>query len=143
MTQSSFADTAQEALDDAKAQAQHTARETAEGVQDRVVEEADQTADAAQRASDAFDPGSLQAAALAQLAQGIEGMAQTLRDRSIDGLVDDVAVFARRNPVLFLSGAALAGFAAARFLKSSPTHADDDVHDPWTDHLSNTGGSAR
>src|SRR3546814_8495932 len=54
-----------------------------------------------------------------QAARGREGFAQTLREKDLDGLVEDVGDFARRQPALFLGGAVALGFAMSRFLKTS------------------------
>jgi hypothetical protein len=54
-----------------------------------------------------------------QLAEGLEGMAQSLSRRSVDELVEGVEDFARQRPVAFMGGAMAAGFALARFMKSS------------------------
>ena len=61
-----------------------------------------------------------------------------LRDRPVDDIVADAARFARRNPLLVLGGAALAGFAAARMVKSAgvSSSAPGDPADPWSGHLS-------
>ena len=140
MTQSTITNHVKDAVQDAKAEAQQGVRTAAENVQQSAIDQTEQSATAAHRASDAFDAGSLQAAALDQLAQGLDGLSRSLQERSIDGLADDVAMFARRNPLLFLGGAALAGFAAARFLKSSPTQTSAVTEDPWANHLSHQSG---
>ncbi len=49
----------------------------------------------------------------------IDSLAKALRDQDIRGLVGQVEDFARRQPVLFMAGTVAAGFALARFLKSS------------------------
>lgn len=49
----------------------------------------------------------------------LEGAANTLRNRNVEEIVDDVSAFARAQPALFIGGAMLAGFALTRFLKSS------------------------
>jgi hypothetical protein len=60
---------------------------------------------------------------LAELANRLSGtvsnLATRLREGSIDDLVDDTRSFARRNPVLFIAGGLVAGFALARFVKAS------------------------
>lgn len=140
MPTSSLSETAQNALEDASTQAQDVASEAATDVQDRVVDESQQTADAARNAAEAFDANSLQAAALDHLAQNIEGVTDALRQKTVEGLADDVAVFARRNPLLFLGGAAAVGFAAARFLKSSPEADAADTSDPWSNLQSDATG---
>jgi hypothetical protein len=45
-------------------------------------------------------------------------LAEQLDRRSLDGLLDDIDRFARRQPGLFYGVSLLAGFAAIRFLKS-------------------------
>jgi gas vesicle protein len=53
------------------------------------------------------------------LAEGLESMAQSLSGRDVDDLVEGVEEFARERPAVFLGGAVVAGFALARFMKSS------------------------
>jgi len=45
--------------------------------------------------------------------------ASYLRETSVDQMIGEVESFGRREPMLFLVGAAALGFVAARFLKSS------------------------
>lgn len=52
-------------------------------------------------------------------AQKVEGLSESLRDRSIRDLVNDASDLARRQPLWFFGGAIVAGFALSRFLKSS------------------------
>jgi hypothetical protein len=56
-----------------------------------------------------------------QAAQSLERFSQTLRERDINAIVGQVQDFARRQPAVFIGSAALLGFMAARFLKSSAT----------------------
>jgi hypothetical protein len=53
------------------------------------------------------------------VAEGLESFADSLGKRNVDELVEGVEDFARTRPVAFLGGAAVAGFALARFMKSS------------------------
>jgi hypothetical protein len=46
-------------------------------------------------------------------------MAQSLSQRSLGNMVEGVQDFARERPVAFMGGAMVAGFALARFMKSS------------------------
>jgi hypothetical protein len=57
-------------------------------------------------------------------AEGLESMAQSLDRREIGDFVDGVEQFARERPIAFLGGAMVAGFALARFMKSSSTRRD-------------------
>jgi hypothetical protein len=52
-------------------------------------------------------------------AEGLDRVAATLEQEDAQGLVARSEDFARRNPAVFLGGAAAAGFALARFLRSS------------------------
>ncbi|HEX6113282.1 MAG TPA: hypothetical protein VFZ10_13325 [Geminicoccaceae bacterium] len=54
-----------------------------------------------------------------QVAEGLESMANSLSRRNVDELVGSVEDFARQRPVAFIGGAMVAGFALARFMKSS------------------------
>lgn len=103
---------------------------------------ADEMADAASAttaASTSFDPEGPQAQMADQLAAGLGDLAGALRDTDLDAVTRKVTHVARENPVLFLGGAALLGFAAARFLKSSDTApaavARNPSDDPWTGHV--------
>jgi hypothetical protein len=52
-------------------------------------------------------------------ADALEQAAASLRERSVGELLDSCTRFARSQPLAFFGAAALAGFAAARFIKSS------------------------
>ena len=60
-------------------------------------------------------------------AEGLESMAQSLDRRDVGDVVQSVEQFARERPVAFLSGAMVAGFALARFMKSSSVRRDRRV----------------
>lgn len=59
-----------------------------------------------------------------QVAEGGRGTADFLDERGVDGLLDEARDFARRKPMAFLVGAAVAGFALGRILKVSPSASD-------------------
>ena len=52
-------------------------------------------------------------------AEGLESMAQSLDRREVGEFVENIEQFARERPVAFIGGAMVAGFALARFMKSS------------------------
>lgn len=54
-----------------------------------------------------------------QANNGLKRLSDKLRGKSLDELLRDAQSFAREQPVVFLGAAAVAGFLAARFLKSS------------------------
>lgn len=60
-----------------------------------------------------------------QAAEKLDQAADEIELRGIDGLVDEVSAFARRNPTAFIVGAALAGFGVGRVLRAGA--AGDDA----------------
>lgn len=54
----------------------------------------------------------------------MKAFADQIRQRGVTDMMDDVAVFARRRPALFIGGAFLVGLGIARFLKSSGERGD-------------------
>jgi len=69
------------------------------------------------------------------VAGSVNDVANALRQRNMGELVADVQEMARRNPGLFMAGAAVAGFAAARFLRSSSRQGDDHTGGQRGDHM--------
>jgi len=127
----------------AKDYAAASAEETAEAARDDAVDSADDVVNATRAARGEFEPGSFEAKALRQIETQISNVTNRLREKPVDEMLDDVGAFARRNPLLFLGGAALAGFATMRFLKSDDAdpeehHAPD--YDPWTGSAQDRGG---
>ena len=121
-------DRAREKAGDLKRQAE----ETAHGMRDRARSMADQqkhaaagrvegVAHALRRASDDLrEQGQPMIAEYSRYAaEGLESMAQSIDRRDVDDFVEGVENFARERPVAFLGGAMVAGFALARFMKSS------------------------
>lgn len=108
-------DEARTLADDARSMAQ----DRAETYKNTAAGEATKVADALRKASDDLRDGSPQERAVGEIAAGLAGVADTIRDRDIGDLISDATDFARRNPAAFLGGAALLGFAASRFAKAS------------------------
>lgn len=54
-----------------------------------------------------------------QAADEVRRISESLRDRDLKTIYEDVGNFARRQPALFIGGTALLGFAAARLAKAS------------------------
>lgn len=61
----------------------------------------------------------LPARVLTTVADGLSSASQALRERSVGELATDVRALARRHPGAFMAAAAVAGFAAARFVRAS------------------------
>lgn len=98
------------------------------------IEDAAKAADAA---AAEFDPNSPQVQAVHRVADSIEEAALRLRGADINELTQRTTEFARRNPVLFLGGAAIAGFALARFMNARAPQPQRGLQshaaDPWAD----------
>ncbi len=135
-------DTGQELKDDARRAAQdaaETAKSTARDMADTVTSEATNYAKQAQHtaadevkdvasalrtAADEMRDGSPQERTLSQIAQGLADASEAVRGKDLSEIVSDLNGFARRNPIAFLGGAALVGFAATRFAKASTSPRD-------------------
>jgi len=62
---------------------------------------------------------------------------ESLRERDASQLMDDTMVYARRQPMVFLGGALVIGFAGARFLRSSAEKAEN-----WPEDTSDNGSAS-
>jgi len=123
---------AKDISEQAKSAATHEASARADDAIDQAAQKVQQAADAADAAASQFDPASPQAQAVAQVADRIEDIAAHLRTADLGDLADQATGIARRHPALFVGGAALAGFAAARFLKArAPQQPSTTAGDPW------------
>lgn len=67
--------------------------------------------------------GVLAAPYLDQAADKLTEVGSTIQQKSIDEVIQDTENFGRTQPAYFLAAAAVIGFAAARFLKSSSAQA--------------------
>ncbi|WP_424139602.1 hypothetical protein [Roseomonas chloroacetimidivorans] len=120
-------ETAASAAEEARTQGEEilgVARERAEGFaedgKEAAAEQASGFATAIRHAAEDLEASSPEIARhVRTAADSIEGISAALRDRSAGQLVQDVTDFARRQPAAFFGVAALAGFALARFAKSS------------------------
>ncbi len=95
------------------------ARNQAEGAKDRVASEVSSVASAFRKAADEMRDGSPQERTMGQIASGLADASEALQAKDLGDLTRDLGDFARRNPAVFLGGAALVGFAATRFMKAS------------------------
>ena len=133
-------DTASAVKEDVTKAAQSAART----VQDEATHYADRSKETAARevrgvasalrtAADELRDGSPQERTFSQLADGLADVSDTIRDKDLGEVVSGLNSFARRNPLLFLGGAALAGFAATRFARATARDPQDG-----TQHSSGT-----
>jgi vacuolar-type H+-ATPase subunit E/Vma4 len=123
---------ARSTAEDIKDRARGAAENVAEGVKERARSAASEQknqaaerlsgfADALRTASSDLDQrGQTMASGFVrQAAEGLEHVSGAVRTRDLDDLMETVESFARRQPVVFLGSAVLAGFGLARFVKSS------------------------
>ena len=131
------------------------AKETANEVRDRARSLADQQKHAAvgrvegiahalRTASDELrDQGQPMVAEYSRYAaEGLESMARSLDRREVGDFVDGIEQFARERPVAFLGGAMVAGFALARFMKSSSARRDQGADRSYEPRPTTHGAAA-
>lgn len=117
---------AQDVAQEARAMA-HDAAETAKNTAKAKVDQAkhaasgevNNIASALRRAADESREGSPQARAFGAVADSLADAAESIEGRDIGSFIDEATVFARRNPLAFLAGAAVAGFAVSRFARAT------------------------
>lgn len=104
-----------------------------------VADEVSDVASALRTAAEQMRSGSPQERTFGQIAGGLADASEALRDKDLGTIVQDINRFARNNPVAFLGGAALVGFAATRFLKASG-ESEASSTDPYSGTTSKQGG---
>lgn len=129
---SAAGDVAEKAKSAAKEAAQSVKEEAhaqAVGAKDNVAGEVKSVASALRTASNEMRDGSPQERAMGQIAETLADVSDSIRDQDLGEMATTAISFARRNPLVFLGGAALLGFTAARFAKSSGDNAPDTYED--------------
>lgn len=146
-TRASDTDTARAAADDLRRDAKETVREVkdsaineaqsrADAAKEGVAEEISSVSKALRHASEELRRGSPQERTFGYMAGAIADLADTVRDKDMGEMVDDLSDFARRNPVAFLGGAALLGFAGVRMAKASRrARAEDGINRARGEHF--------
>ncbi|WP_375261131.1 hypothetical protein [Palleronia sp.] len=114
-----LAEDARSTAEDLSGRAREEAWSQAERARGGVATEMSGIADALRKAAQEMRSGSPQERTFGQIAESLADASDTIRDRDVGELASDVSRFARRNPLAFLGGAALAGFAVTRFAKAS------------------------
>ncbi|WP_104016944.1 hypothetical protein [Roseovarius nitratireducens] len=99
-------------------------RTQADGAKADAANEVNDVATSLRRASEDMRDGSAQERTLAQIARSLADASDAIRDKDLGEISQDIRKVARDNPVLFLGGAALLGFAASRYAKASGNHAN-------------------
>jgi hypothetical protein len=106
---------AAQAAERAKARASETGEQAKEGAANEI----ERTAQALEAAADELEDSSMQRELFLEAAHGLMEVSDAVRGRSVGAIVNDLAEFGRRNPYGLIGGAALAGFAVARFARAS------------------------
>ena len=108
-------DEASKLSEQAKRRAEMKAREA----QEAGAQQVQSLAQRMRAAGEEFGAGSLPDRYVGQMADSLSSAANAFASKDPGALIGDVAAFARRNPTAFIGGAALLGFAIARFAKAS------------------------
>lgn len=116
-------------------QAQSAAEAKAEEYKGQAAGEMNRMATALRDAGSDLREGTPQERAISSMADNLADAADAVANRDLGSLMGDAAAFARRNPSAFLGGAALLGFAAARFAKAS-------ARNPTSSYGSSYGGAS-
>ena len=90
-------------------------------------------ATALREAASGLTKGSAAERTLGQIANGFADASESLHDRDLGELISAASDVAKRNPIAFIGGAVLIGFAASRFLKAS---APVTAYEPTQDYMS-------
>ncbi|WP_299740892.1 hypothetical protein [uncultured Roseobacter sp.] len=112
---------AKTAAGDVAQDAASTAKGQADSAKSSVADEMSGIASALRTAAEEMRRGSPQERTFGQIAEGLADASEAMRNKDLSEMVQDVSAFARKNPLVFLGGAALIGFAATRFAKASKT----------------------
>lgn len=114
-----LASQAKTATDNLAQDAASVATEQAQAAKSSVADEVSSVASALRTAAEEMRSGSPQERTFGQIAEGLADASDAMREKDLSTMVHDVSAFARKNPLVFLGGAALVGFAATRFAKAS------------------------
>ncbi|PVA11334.1 hypothetical protein DC366_06240 [Pelagivirga sediminicola] len=117
---SSARDTAQDAASAVREEAMRRADSAKSGVADEVSD----VASGLRKAAEDMRSGSPQERTIGQIAGGLADMSEAIRDKDLGEMAGELSDFAKRNPLLFIGGIALAGFAATRFATASARRDD-------------------
>ena len=84
-----------------------------------IADEVQSVASALRTAADEMSRGSASERTFSQIANGLADASDAMRDKDLGQIVSVLSDYAKRNPLIFLGGAALVGFAATRCAKAS------------------------
>jgi hypothetical protein len=117
-------DAARSGLDEAKSAAAEKVGEATE----QAAGELARTARGLEAAAEEMQGSPLQQDLLREAADGLKQIAHAVEGKSLGAMAAELSEFGRQNPVAYLGGAALVGFALARFARAStPTDTATDT----------------
>ena len=108
-------DAALSSLDEAKS----TATEKAGEAKAQAADEIARTARGLEAAAAEMEGSPLQQDLLREAADGLKQIAHAVEGKSLGAMAAELSEFGRQNPMAYLGGAALVGFALARFARAS------------------------
>lgn len=97
----------------------------AEEVRETIAEEGDRMASSLREA--AGQQSGMQGRVLETMASGVASVSDTIRSRDVTTLMSDIQSFAKRNPAIFVAGAAAAGLLLARLAAQAGRSQDDGM----------------
>lgn len=130
----------QEMAEELQSKAQAASREVKEKSDEQLQEYGSQAAssmesvaEAAQRAADSLGEHNqtMLSNYVSELANGISGLASSLRDKNTDEILRDVGRLARENAGLFLLGSVAIGFGLARIAKAGGGWHEAEESEDW------------
>ena len=116
------------------AAAREMADEAIDDTRDALSRSGDRLTETLRRVAEGPSADSIPGRVMTAVSHGMSSVAETFQDRNLSDIAGDVKALARRNPGVVAVGAAVAGFALARFLRSSMRHhtdprlTGDDIH---------------
>jgi ElaB/YqjD/DUF883 family membrane-anchored ribosome-binding protein len=121
-----MAESGKQMLSDAKSKVSEAVSGVASEAGDRLDETKNRLADQGERMAESLreaahrdDEGGMQSRVLESVASGLHSVTDTLRSADPSAMMSSVQRFAQRNPILFATGAAVAGLLVARALAGS------------------------
>lgn len=114
-----LAESAKETARDAADSVGEEAARRAESAKSSVAAEVSDVASGLRKAAEEMRNGSPQERTFGQVAESLADASDALRDKDLGQIMHELNGFARRNPIAFLGGAVLTGFAASRFATAS------------------------
>jgi len=109
---------AKSVMGDAMADLRSGATAKADEVREVIAEEGSRMARSLHEAAGQYG-GGVQARVLDTMASGLDSVSRTIATRDAESLLHDVQSFARRNPAIFIAGAAVAGIVLVRLAAQS------------------------